>query len=418
MVELARSLIRTGWHQSLQELQRAAQSLSLSVGTGPQAEWVAEAFRAGERVQTDLLRLLEGGAAGSLWGGLADGLMRASLDVARDSAAWAASSGLCQTGRLEWLQLENKLRAFTLFQYARSEVGVDDDRLSLAELIELAGRQDACRSVWIIEGLGYDHAERAWRDGVPDGLLSRPAARAAPERSRIALHTGMGMLMAAKLLGELHSSSSDSEVGAVLDRFLALCESNSRPGCLEAAFEPLGLAVRTLQPWLTAAFDRRLSQLGPRLQGCFWHGVGRGIYFLPTGFVPWPSGDGRALELTLREPPDAWSRLNAQAGLCWALTLVNISHPEVLEDFIGQFAGRSLEEQAVAEGVGSGLVVWQHSAGQDSRAEALLAHPAATASLPLWRRLVQEPGRRALQQRYPRLRESGHFGELFHSRSG
>ena len=80
--------------------------------------------------------------------------------------------------------------------------------------------------------------------------------------------------------------------------------------------------------------DRGLSAIDPDIVGYFWHGVGRGLYFLPINALPCSSSTWRAVEMAHEEAPHTLGRLNALGGLAWAVTLVNIRHPAILEAFL------------------------------------------------------------------------------------
>ena len=59
--------------------------------------------------------------------------------------------------------------------------------------------------------------------------------------------------------------------------------------------EALGLVTRLRCPELVRIVDWRLSAIDPELVGYFWHGVGRGLYFLPLNALPCASSSWRAV---------------------------------------------------------------------------------------------------------------------------
>jgi hypothetical protein len=89
----------------------------------------------------------------------------------------------------------------------------------------------------------------------------------------------------------------------------------------------------------------------------FWHGVGRGIYFSPVNTLPCMSAVWPAVAQAKSAAPHELGRRNALAGLAWAVTLVNLRNPEVIEAFVKRNLAE-FEGDAFANGVNSALAVW------------------------------------------------------------
>src|SRR5262249_28606752 len=174
-----------------------------------------------------------------------------------------------------------------------------------------------------------------------------------------------------------------------------------------ASYEGLGLVARNLYPHLIAEIDRELSQMGNNLIDYFWHGVGRAAYFAPTNYVPLPGVPVRIVEMTRREPPHELGRRNALAGAIWAMVLVNLREPEVIENFLVQCAEVDFDSDAFANGVSSAALVWCDSTENTAPLEALGRHRPSFSREDLadrWNRLVRDPCRRALEH-FPLLRK-------------
>ena len=148
-----------------------------------------------------------------------------------------------------------------------------------------------------------------------------------PGRAVLPLHTGASLWLAERLLAEL---ARGAPAAAALERWRQLCTAALRPGHAGLAVEALGLTARHLDPQRVAALAELLRSTAPELAELFWHGVGRGLYFAPTHLPPWTGAARRAFAKAWSEPPDLPGRANATAGLAWALTLVNVRHPEVV----------------------------------------------------------------------------------------
>lgn len=326
-------------------------------------------------------------------------MISASLEVLRRSAGGLASL-LPEESRVPWLELQNRLAAFGLFQDAGAELGLPPSRaFDLDDALQRARALDPGSRLWVLEGLGYLLGESDW--------LGREGWRSVPGPALIPLHTGMGLSFATRTVEEIGAGCPAPDS---LQAFAGLCDAVSQPGCAGALLEALGLAARTLHPELIPELDRCLASHGDGLAGYFWHGVGRALYFVPTNVVPWGSPSGRALDKACSEPPHALGRRNALAGLGWAMTLVNLQNPEVVDVVLARHGHLLSGGDAFARGVTGAVLVWAHANGRDSVLEAFLRHPAGSG---LWDRQVRQPCLEGLERLLPALRREGRFGELF-----
>lgn len=334
----------------------------------------------------------------------------AALRLLRQSAELARAALPAEPG-LDWLELANKLEAFEHFQQAPALIGLAPAaEVPLAEQLRQADSFGAYRSIWTVEGLGYALADRAWAAGPPPRRLIADGA-GMPAAAVVPLHTGAALAFAERLL-----AADSAPSAAALERWLALWESNARPGYRDVAADALGLVARNLYPWRLPELDTALRGLDAALADLLWHGAGRGLYFAPVHALPWSGAAERALDRAWDEPADEAGRRNATAGLAWALTLVNVRHPEVLADLLRRRGREIRAPEAFAHGVASAVLVWRDAAGRDPHLDAFLAYRPAGArpALPaLWHELVLAPCETALRETYPRLRQSGSFATLF-----
>jgi hypothetical protein len=252
-----------------------------------------------------------------------------------------------------WSELQNKIEVFSLFEYADSELGlISNPGLQLREVVHRAFQLGSYHSVWAIEGVGHHYASLHF----PGKFLGDDNIPKLPAASLIPLHTGMGLALAEYLLESIRKCPAN---GAELIRaFAHLCWSNSCSGYAGAVFEALGLVARSLYPNLMPALDEYLSPM-ETLVSYFWHGVGRGVYLHPINSLPLCSAPWKALEMCQSEPPHEAGRQNAVAGLAWALTLVNIRHPEVLAAFLRWHGREVADSEAFANGMWSSMAVWR-----------------------------------------------------------
>lgn len=413
-------LINTFARTRSNEQQQSAQSYAFEAIARTAEEQLGEstgaAFRAGDMIQRLMIdmmfNLLTPQALTS------SGVMRAALDVMQQSAIALRLVSPQQENRLAWQEFENKLEAFSLFERVDEIFGLDSEQtINLAELVGRATRLGPYQVVWATEGLGHYYAEVVWaQSGEAVNLLTGAEAQELPHRSLVALHSGMGLAFANRVLASVNSSNAGREVERALSRFIKLCRENSRAGYTEAALEGLGLVARNLYPQLLNAIDQHLAEIEEALPSYFWHGVGRAIYFAPTNFLSRATFSGQAIEMTQQEPPHELGRSNALAGLAWAMTLVNIRHPEIIEAFLRRHSARVCETDAFSNGLSSALAVWRDSTKDAPYLSEFCEHKPASDEprfSELWEKLVKRPALDSLNRIYPILKQHESLGELF-----
>ena len=345
---------------------------------------------------------------------LAPGSTKKSFDLLEQAVEALEKATPPGEARAAWRELGNKLQSFGTFRYVDSMLQLDSTtELSLSELVEKAGSLEPYAAVWSTEGLGHYWTERAWERGErPSRLLTDEPI----DRGLLALHAGMGLSLARHALRSLDAESSVDDIDRQLHHFVDLCRDNSKEGYAEVALEALGLIGRTLHPERVAAIDQQLTHLYPEILPYFWHGVGRGSYFLPFSLVPRPGSASRALELLRREAPNELAWANALSGLAWPLILVNIRQPEIIESFVVQHGDELRATDAFASGAGAAIATWFDSTGGDQHLVRFCQHranPAEEGRTRLWEGQVREPCREALKEYYPALQERGLLGNLF-----
>jgi hypothetical protein len=349
------------------------------------------------------------------------GMMQMSLAMLQQSAEVLQYLMSAPESRVVWQEFSNKIQAFDLFQHVDTVLQLPQRDVPLQELVAKAYALGPYRAVWATEGLGHRYAEAHWGpEGIPRHLLTTAQAQTLPTRSLIPLHTGMGLSLANHLLQTVNPQSSGADVRTMLQQFVTLCRENSRDGYTGATLEALGLVARTLYPQMIPVIDQQLWNIDVDLVGYFWHGLGRALYFTPTNFLPCHSAPWRAVELAQREPPHALGRLNALAGLLWAVTLVNIRQPEIIEAVLKHHGSLCFESDALSNGMSSALIVWQDATQDSATITAFCQHHADLASPGLerlWHDMIRGPCVEALQWVHPVLQEQGQLGAIFRYQS-
>jgi len=342
-------------------------------------------------------------------------VLRATVRMIRETADGFSSTLSTEDGA-EWQQLANKLEAFELFQFADAALGLPETNdVPLDERLSRAEPFDSYRRLWLVEGLGYAHAEKC-RDAA-DGLLVGEHTDTIPRACLMPLHTGMGLSLARLTLTRGGPPRTTEACRAAVEQFLTLCRRHGRPGYREAALEALGLIARNLAPQSLNLIDRELARIDGSLVAMFWHGAGRGLFFAPTRMLPGTCSLWHSIGETRRDAPHRAGRENALAGLVWASTMVNMRHPRLLRTFVEQHGDQldPAERGAFAHGVSSAVSLWYDVNGRDRRLVELLgaaARPAGASTGHLWDALVVTPVAEALA-RHEALAREQRLGSLF-----
>jgi hypothetical protein len=306
---------------------------------------------------------------------------------------------------LAWRELGNKLQSFGTFRYVASMLDLDDQEGFAQWLAKTVGLDPYVR-VWATEGLGHYYAEKAWEKGRPEGLLQDHTL---PEHSLVALHAGLGLSFGKHVLADLTDAKSDLQTSLKL--FVELCQANAKVGYAGVAIEGLGLVVQTFYPHLLLSVDRQLSQVYPEYLGFFWHGVGRGCYFMLRSASAW-----RKADLMRLQAPHALGRLNLISGLAWPLTLVNIRHPEIMAQFIAHHGEILSQNESFSNGVCASLMVWFNITGGDDYLNGFCNYEIQGNNRALmhhWDTLIVKPSQEAFRTHYPVVKQRACFEALF-----
>ncbi|HEX6464954.1 MAG TPA: hypothetical protein VFZ98_10885 [Vicinamibacterales bacterium] len=319
-------------------------------------------------------------------------------------------------------EFDNKRYIIALILRAHgTRVPGTDANEPLAAIVDRAATMETFPRLWGVEGIGYGWADRAWEraGGVdPTGLLTDAFAASVPPWSLTMLHAGIGMSFARKILHEVEEASTIAIVRDAIARFVRLCRNSSRPGYTGAAFESFGLATRTLYPKLVGLLDREIPDVEPALQDYFWHGVGRSMYLDPMNMLPSVNAPWRVIQRLNTEAPHPVAYRNALSGVAWALTVVNMRQPFVMEAFLRHHADLARANDAFVNGVASSLLMRYDTTRDDARIASFIHHcPSNPTLASAWRSLITAPCEDALRVTYGELSQTGALEELFHYRS-
>ena len=230
-----------------------------------------------------------------------------------------------------WWELLNKAKAYWLVGLWRQRT---PRGVSLGDLVARVYEREPELAPFRLERLCYDFVNAGWRrGGEPRSLLA--AGAGLPEESLVLLHAGLGMALTRRLLRPLGAGSPAADLDARMRRFIELARENSRPDLEPVAIEAAGPIVRMFLPRLRVGVAHWMRAAAPEREGFYWHGVGRGAYFLPGSSLPRAGALRHALTVCRREPPDAATRLDALSGLAFAVAMINWHQPWLIERLLG-----------------------------------------------------------------------------------
>ena len=286
----------------------------------------------------------------------------------------------------------------------------------LPELVEKCYALGTFPSLWAVEGLGHWYADSFYeRKETPQELLVGKRAEGLPDKSLTMLHAGIGMSFAKRNFENLTPQSPPTDIRKAAETVLALCKNSSQEGYRGAAVESLGLATGFLQgPRMVRAVDAQLAELDPSSAEYLWRGAGRAMYFSPPNFVPGFLTPWRAVEMCRREPPHEMGRRNAIAGFAWAMTVVNMRSPIIMETVLKYHGEEFLQDDAFPNGVMSSLIMRHDITPDDPVVDAFGQYRPSDPKLGrLWDRLVKGPFDVALNRYYPVLKKHRRLDEVF-----
>ncbi|HEY1911747.1 MAG TPA: hypothetical protein VGG73_12550 [Vicinamibacterales bacterium] len=319
-------------------------------------------------------------------------------------------------------EFANKLQIIMLVTHVHAELGLDANTVdSLQTLVDKVAAMPTFPRVWATEGLGNwfgDVAiEKAAGGPDPTGLLTDPQYASLPPWSMSMLHAGIGMSFAKAILVRLEPTSSPEVLRAAIARFVKLCRDSSRRGHTGAALESLGLATRTLYPNMLRVLDREIPNVDPDLHGYYWHGAGRAMYFEPMGMLPSVNAPWRVIRRLDIEAPHELARRNILAGVGWALSVVNMRHPIVMESFMRHHSGLARENDAITNGLVSSLLMRYDTTRDDSHIAPYIHYePSDPEIASAWHDLITVPCETALRDTYGELTRTSSLEQVFHYR--
>jgi hypothetical protein len=342
-------------------------------------------------------------------------LARLAFDATRESVQISRVLLPGQPQRLALMEFRNKLEIFTEVKNIPDKLQFPKDQLlPLPDLVARTYTLPPFLALWAVEGLGeyYTTLYTRLSGHFPQRLLWEENAKV-PEKSLLMLHAGLGLSFANNLLSTVSPSAPRREIHNVIKTIVTLCRENSREGYLGAALESLGLVTRVFYPTMPHIVHQELEEIAPEYMGFFWHGYGRALYFGPAYFVPVLRSAWGALDSEITGLQD---ELSAAAGTTWAMTLVNMRQPEIVEGVLKNYLSGSRFQQGFVNGVSCCIVMRQDTTPDEPFVSTFYRYR-PDASDPqvheLWDRCVYKPASDALNSYYPVLKQHNKLDQVF-----
>jgi len=321
--------------------------------------------------------------------------------------------------QIAWQNAKNNAEIMELVANTGKLLPPTGAQVSLPELVHTCYSLGNFPALWAVEGLGHHYGDGFYaRNETPQNLLTAPGLETLPAKSLTMLHAGIGLSFAQHGLDKISSKSDASEIRHAVENVLALCNNSSRPGYAGAAIESLGLVSRWLHDLPTLrAVDEQLVAIAPDLLGYLWHGAGRAVYFSPQNFVPGCHTPWRGVEMCRKEAHHELGRRNMLAGLAWAVTVVNMGHPVIMETFLKYHGEEFAKDEAFSNGVMCSMIMRHDTTPEDPYIARFCNYRPVSSDPKLihhWDTLVKAPSERALQDFYPVLKSRQRLEEIFH----
>jgi hypothetical protein len=322
--------------------------------------------------------------------------------------------------RVAAAECKNKAMIMALVQNLESYMD-PEGKVPLQTIVEKCYEKGPFPALWAVEGVGKDLAE--WhmaRNPNPTRMLVDAQIDPAWDKAQLMLHAGIGLGFAKNLMDTI-KPKTDAQVREVVTRTVDLCRNNSRPGYFGAAIESLGLVTRFME---SPAFCRRvhavLADYAPDCVGFYWRGVGRCLYFHPFNFLPGFLRPTRAIGMCEQEAPNEFLKETMLAGVAWPLTIVNMTHPEVMEWALENHDDYFSGSPGFFNGVVSTVVMRYDTTPDDPLIPKFMAHkpnPNNPTLCGLWNSKIKGSLETALDYIYPVLKKHQRLDEVFQYQS-
>jgi hypothetical protein len=326
-----------------------------------------------------------------------------------------------RSAKVAYVEAKNKAKIMKLVNNLHSYMD-PEGKTPIQTIVEKCYAQGSFPALWAVEGLGKDIAE--WhmaRNENPVGILTNATLDQKWDGAWLMLHAGLGLGFAKFEIEKLKADFTDADIKQVVKRTVDLCRANSQEGYYGAAIESLGLASRFLHnPDFCLKVHKALLEYAPDSVGFFWRGVGRSVYFHPLNFLPGFVRPSRAIHMCEIEAPNVESKEGMLSGIAWALTVVNMTDPMVMEWVLENHDDYFSGSPGFFDGVVSTVVMRYDTTPDDPLIQQFMTHkpnPNNRTLGGLWNSKIKGSLQTALDSVYPVLKKTRHLDQVFQYQS-
>lgn len=320
-------------------------------------------------------------------------------------------------------EAHNKAEIMSLVNHVESVFPPPGTYVPLPKLVDQCYAMGDFPALWAVEGLGNYYAEtfRERKLAATTVLTDPQLAGSLPSKSLTMLHAGIGLSFGKRSLEGLKDTSPPADIRAAIEKFINLCRANSQPGYAGCAFESLGLVTLILHnPAMALVVDRHLAGMDPTVATFMWRGAGRALFFHPKNFIPAWSSPWRGIAMCSEIAPSESARKNMRAGFSWALTVVNMRHPIIMEQLLLTQGRDFADRDAFINGVMSSMTMRYDTSPEDPYISRFIEHqPQHSNPLlsELWESEIRKPCQQVIREIHPVLKQHKRLDEVFHFQS-
>lgn len=224
-------------------------------------------------------------------------------------------------------------------------------------------------AIWRIEGYGYSYARAVLSNLGKNGKASVFAPNLVPG-GEMPFYIGVGLYLGNRLDERWKSLDSAHASLSELERFVTLLNAGTQ---WRPILDGVGFRLALSEPRrLHALFDALPREHEAAMH--LWHGAGRAAYFLTPRALSGMPGQWTCYTKLGKIALNERTHSEAIRGLSFAVGLINIAEPAVLEEFVTRHARDAEDESAIAAGVGDALDLWMRLIGRDAVLQDFSAH--------------------------------------------
>ncbi len=293
-------------------------------------------------------------------------------------------------------ECRNKANIMGLVQNLQSYMD-DEGKTPLQSIVERCYALGNFPALWAVEGAGKDLAE--WhiaRNPDPRNILIDAQLDPKWDGAWLMLHAGLGLGFAKHYYDHMQGAT-DEHLTHVVSQTVRLWGTDV---CLRVHYI--------------------LEKVDADSVGYYWRGMGRSAYFHPINFMPGFIRPARSMRIVEKQAPNRYLAECMLSGVAWALTVVNMTDPRVMEWVLTNHDDYFSGSPGFFNGVTSSVVMRFDTTPGEPLIERFLNHqpdPKNRTLCGLWNSKIKGSLETALKTVYPVLKKHQRLDEVFRYQS-